>query len=228
MGTRERSARDREATRRRILDAARELFIAEGYRHVSIRRIAERIEYSPGALYSYFPSKDDIFYALAEEGFRKLFEFTSAPQPDDPLDAVRDGYLQYYRFSRAHPEYFDLMFMDRTVPRIGQHWQGFATVAETIGNACATIGRAVEAGALPPDTDPEVAFHVLWSAVHGPAAIALCDRLSPDEDPELLVRDALEVALAGLRAGVHLTFKPCPFHVCGLSPENEEDHDANS
>ena len=55
-----------------ILDAARDLFVAEGYHNVSIRKIAERIEYSPAAIYGYFPSKDDIFFALAEEGFRML------------------------------------------------------------------------------------------------------------------------------------------------------------
>src|SRR5918995_1571884 len=70
MGIKERQERDREAVRRAILDAARELFVAEGFQNVSIRKIAERIEYSPAAIYSYFPSKDDIFFALAEEGFR--------------------------------------------------------------------------------------------------------------------------------------------------------------
>ena len=66
-------------------------FVAEGYRNVSMRKIAERIEYSPAAIYSYFPSKDDIFFALAEEGFRLLaavrrggFDETVA----DPLEAA--------------------------------------------------------------------------------------------------------------------------------------------
>src|ERR687883_454319 len=72
MGIKERHERDREAVRRAILDAARELFVREGYQNVSIRKIAERIEYSPAAIYGYFPSKDDIFFALAEEGFHLL------------------------------------------------------------------------------------------------------------------------------------------------------------
>ena len=69
MGTKERQERDRTRVRESILTAARELFITEGYRNVSMRKIAERIEYSPAAIYSYFPAKDDIFFALAEEGF---------------------------------------------------------------------------------------------------------------------------------------------------------------
>ena len=73
MGVKERQGREREAVTRAILDAARDLFVTEGYQHVSMRKIAERIEYSPAAIYSYFQSKDDIFFSLAEEGFRLLF-----------------------------------------------------------------------------------------------------------------------------------------------------------
>src|SRR6059058_2976758 len=99
MGIKERQERDREAVRRAILDAARELFVAEGFRNVSIRKIAERIEYSPAAIYSYFPSKDDIFFALAEEGFRLLGHPGAAPRAaveGDPVDAIRAMFWRYY------------------------------------------------------------------------------------------------------------------------------------
>src|SRR3954462_9933776 len=85
MGIKERHERDREAVRRSILDGARELFVSEGFQNVSIRKIAERIEYSPAAIYRYFPSKDDIFFALAEEGFRLL---------GDPASVRHDPVLQ--------------------------------------------------------------------------------------------------------------------------------------
>src|SRR5438034_7636481 len=121
MGIKERQERDREAVRRAILDAARDLFTTEGYRNVSIRKIADRIEYSPAAIYSYFPSKDDIFFALAEEGFRLLFSYErgigARPAPEDPADLLRAMFWRYYEFSKEHPEYFALMFLDRSVPR---------------------------------------------------------------------------------------------------------------
>src|SRR6266849_11059661 len=102
MGTKERRERDREAVRRAILDAARELFVSEGYGNVSIRKIAERIEYSPAALYGYFPSKDDIFFALAEEGFRLLYHRDNAAALDEelntlaPLDRLRAIFWRLY------------------------------------------------------------------------------------------------------------------------------------
>src|SRR5436190_13404172 len=163
MGSKERLERERADVRQRILAAARDLFVAEGYRNVSIRKVAEKIEYSPAAIYSYFPAKDDIFFALAEEGFRKLFDFTNEParSPEalvDPLEAVRHGFFRYYQFSRVHPEYFELMFVDRTVPRIGRDWEQFDFVTQMIGEVCALIQRATDAGVFPAATDPQVAF----------------------------------------------------------------------
>src|SRR5947208_12871855 len=111
MGIKERQERDREAVARAILDAARDLFVIEGYQNVSIRKIAERIEYSPAAIYGYFSCKDDIFFALAEEGFRLLGD------PDDPkrqerlqalapMDRLREVFWHVYEFSLNHPQYF--------------------------------------------------------------------------------------------------------------------------
>ena len=83
MRREERQQHAREITRRAILDAALELFTADGYAQVSIRNIAAKVEYSPGAIYSYFPSKDEIFFALAEEGFRAIGERQFAGSPSE-------------------------------------------------------------------------------------------------------------------------------------------------
>src|SRR4029077_14720159 len=103
MGIKERQERDRETVQRAILDAARELFVTEGYSNVSMRKIADRVEYSPAALYSYFPSKDDIFFALAEEGFRLLHQGAArdmaALGPLPALDRIRERFWHFYRFS---------------------------------------------------------------------------------------------------------------------------------
>ena len=92
----------RETTRRAILDAALDLFITHGYGEVSIRNIAARVEYSPGAIYGYFSSKDDIFYALAEEGLRDLGarELADAPSAD-PIDDVRAAAWRLYEDPNA-------------------------------------------------------------------------------------------------------------------------------
>jgi AcrR family transcriptional regulator len=210
VGVKERQGREREAVARAILDAARDLFVAEGYQNVSIRKIADRIEYSPAAIYSYFPSKDDIFFALAEEGFRMLADgLAELPDPDEDLiAAVRRPFWGLYLFSRSHPEYFALMFVDRSVPRISRDWERFAFVRDMKAYIAQRIQRAIDAGALPPSTEPHAVFGILSAAVIGPGVMQLCNRMAPGDDPEALARDTLEAAITGLRTGFPISFHP--------------------
>ncbi len=72
MGISERRERERHEVRRKILDAARELFMIEGYERVTMRRIADAIEYSPTTIYHHFEDKDDLVNALCHEEFAQL------------------------------------------------------------------------------------------------------------------------------------------------------------
>ena len=218
MGIKERQDRERQAVRESILDAARDLFVTEGYRNVSIRKIAERIEYSPAAIYSYFPSKDDIFFALAEEGFRRLdTRVRTSLGGDDPLEEVRACWWAYYEFSKEQREFFELMFVDRSVPQITEQWTGFAFLHQMLAHAAAGIQRCVDAGIFPPSTNAEVAMHLIWGALTGPAVIGSGCRLAPGEDADALARDVLELVIAGLKAGSATTF------IIGTPPHFEQE-----
>jgi AcrR family transcriptional regulator len=209
MGIRERQDRERQAVRLAILDAARDLFVDEGYRNVSIRKIAERIEYSPAAIYSYFASKDDIFFALAEEGFRRLdAKVRGVLGHDDPLKEVRACWWAYYEFSREQREFFELMFVDRSVPQITEQWTGLAFVHQMLEFAASRLQRCIDAGIFPVETQADVAMHLIWGALTGPAVIGSGCRLAPGEDPDALARDVLELVIAGLKAGSATTFIP--------------------
>src|ERR1700722_258075 len=206
MGIKERHERDREAVERAILDAARDLFVAEGYPNVSIRKIAERIEYSPAALYIYFRSKDDIFFALAEEGFRLLGRSLRDDEqlPHEPLARVRDFFWTLYEFSREHPEYFALMFIDRTVPRICREYQRFAFARDVPNRLIAEIQRCIDAHIFPASLDAAVAFRMLMVSVMGAATTRLSQRLPSGEDPDLIAADFLDGTLAGLQSAATL------------------------
>jgi AcrR family transcriptional regulator len=209
MGIRERHERDREAVRRSILDAARDLFVTEGFQNVSIRKIAERIEYSPAAIYGYFPSKDDIFYALAEEGFRLLGN--PASLRDDPrfadasrLERIRAVFWRLYEFSREQPQYFALMFVERSVPRIAREYERFAFARDMKRQIIEELQACIDAGELPVTLDPMVAMRALTVGLLGIAVLRLGERLGPEENADLLAADVLNLTFAGLRAGVAL------------------------
>jgi AcrR family transcriptional regulator len=211
MGIKERHERDREAISRAILDAARELFVAEGYQQVSIRKIAERIEYSPAAIYGYFASKDDIFFALAEEGFRLLSQAGDPANRGErralePLDRIRASFWRLYEFSREQPQYFALMFVDRSVPRITREYDRFTFVRDMKSDIVGQIQECIDAGSLPSSVDPSVACRLLTMAVIGVAAVGSArsrrerrrsrircpqrhDRRSPGRRPAAVDRD---------------------------------------
>ena len=201
-GRQSRHQHAREATRRAILDAALSLFVDNGYAQVSIRNIAVKVDYSPGAIYSYFPSKDDIFLALAEEGFRLLgATHLAQPATANPLDDLAATAWQLYEFSKAHPEYFALVFLDRRVPRIGREYERFAFMADIKMSVTGRVQRCIDAGLFPGSLVPSVALRLLWASVLGIAALRLSDRLAPGEDADALVHDAINTTIAGLRAG---------------------------
>jgi AcrR family transcriptional regulator len=202
MSREERQQHARESTRRAILDAALELFIVDGYAQVSIRNIAAKVEYSPGAIYSYFPSKDEIFFALAEEGFRHLGarQMTDTPSAD-PLDDVRAAAWHLWEFSKEHPQYFALVFLDRHVPRVSREYERFAFITEMRNRALSQVQRCIAEGVFPPTTYADVALRLLFAPIFGIVALRLSNRLAPLEDPDALVRDAIDTTVAGIRAG---------------------------
>lgn len=227
MGIKERQERERTAVRQAILSAARDLFVSEGYRNVSMRKIAERIEYSPAAIYGYFPSKDDIFFALAEEGFRVLAQFgiKAAEHHADPFKRLRSGLWAFYEFSKAHPQYFELMFTDRSVPSLSQDFQRFEFFQQTTAAAEADIRACVARGQFSAKLDPAAALHVLWVGMLGAATIGLAQRLAPGEDADALARDVLESLLAGFTTNqITSTFvaSECAFHSPDAAGEPSE------
>jgi len=175
---------------------------------VSMRKIADRIEYSPAAIYSYFPRKDDIFFALAEEGFRILADGVSATVAgvEDPLERIRRGLWAFYQFSKANPEYFALMFLDRSVPSLSQDFERFEFFQAITARAAADIQACMDRGHFSRKLDPPAALHVLWAGVLGAATIGLAQRLSPGEDPDALAHDVLESLLAGFTTNLGTTF----------------------
>ena len=203
MGIKERQERDREVVRRAILDAARDLFLRDGFDQVSIRKIAERIEYSPAAIYSYFASKDDIFFALAEEGFRLLEgdqEAHAALAALTPISRIRGIFWRLYEFSCEHPQYFALMFVDRSMPRISREYERFAFAREGKQRLLAWIREAVADGSLPASAPPDVMLQIVSSAIIGVAVLRLSGRLASREAADTLASDMLDVTLAGLAA----------------------------
>jgi AcrR family transcriptional regulator len=199
MGTAERRAREKASLRGEILDAARQMFAEEGYEQVSMRRLAERIEYSPTTIYLYFEDKDDLFRAVCEETFGKLvrrLEKHRQQLEDDPVTWLRAGLREYIEFGLKHPEHYTVAFMRRPKEETPEQFDGsagqeaFDILREAVA-ACVDAGRFRE-------VDREVAAQVLWMGVHGLVALLIAKKGFPFAPRSVLVEEQLETMIRGL------------------------------
>jgi AcrR family transcriptional regulator len=200
MGTAERRAREKENLRRAILDAARDLFVTHGYEAVSMRKIAERIEYSPTAIYLYFVDKDSILGTLIDEGFELLCHAISQLSGiSDPVERLRRGGRGYIQFALDNPHYYRLMFeMTDSAPTLEGQGQKRESAVRAFGFIRRCVAEGMAQGRFRTDREEIILSHIAWAQVHGAAALALAYRLTmltPEEQEQFFD----SVAAAGVR-----------------------------
>jgi len=179
MGVKERRDRERLEMRRAILDAARGIAAHEGWHAVTIRRVAEKIEYSPPTIYEYFPSKEALIAELSHEGFRLLLADLMAVRDvaADPRKRCRAMGEAYWNFVWAHPELYQVISglggVNFCEP---EHEQPHSE-----GKQVSDLFQEVLQGLLPPSgrtaKDLESKVVVLWSLFHGFIALLMAGRI---------------------------------------------------
>ena len=187
MSIAERKGRQRTEREHRITATARAIAEAEGWPAVTIRRLADEIEYSQPVLYSHFENRDAIVAAVAVEGFRDL---TMALQQaacgsTDRRDALGSVAMAYLAFARAHPALYEAMFTLPTGLRFAD-----ADTRPELEAAFAALASVV----APSRTDVEVATETFWAALHGLAELERSGRIRPGARAErvaLVVRGLL-------------------------------------
>ena len=180
MGPRDRRSREKEELRNKILDAARDLFVAEGYDRVTMRKIAEVIEYSPTAIYLHFPDKLAVIRALCDRDFLALAkQFQKIAKVADPIERLRQVGRAYAAFALTHPNHYRLMFM---TPFPNKAEESAVEHGNPEVDAYAflkwTVGEAIASGRLRPEVrDVEELAQMSWAAVHGVVSlyIAKCN-----------------------------------------------------
>ena len=182
--------------RSRILDEARDLFVAQGAAAVTMRGVAARVGVTPMALYRYFPSREDLLGALVEQGHATFLGYLNrALREDTPLDRLAVAGEQYLRFALEHPQSYAVMFMEREVPagRAGEASEGAATFRFLVDR----IRDCSAAGALRV-ADAEEAALVVWAHVHGLVSLCLARKLKlAEREFADLYRRSIDALLRG-------------------------------
>ena len=167
--------RRRTANRLRILDAAEAIVVSEGFAALSIHRVARDTDYTPGALYRYFPSKDALIGSLATRVIEGLDDEVNAACAtvglSRPLARAATALLAYRRFAATHPHRFGRLSMILAEPRllVPDDEEASASIRAAqvaLSSVQQSLAEAQAIGQLSPGRADERAV-VAYTAVHG-------------------------------------------------------------
>ena len=199
MGIEDRREREREELRRKILDAAAELFAREGVKQVSMRRIARRIEYSPTTIYSHFANKAELVRRLSDDVFARLIERLEreTKEATDPLDGLIRGCRAYIRFGLEYPDFYIVTFVESGGNRVdGPEIEFEGSTGQQAFQCLETaVKNAMESGQIPRDRNAKTVACLCWAAMHGLTAVLISRRRFPWSDQEQLIEGMLRSAL---------------------------------
>jgi AcrR family transcriptional regulator len=203
VGVAERREREREQLRSRIIDAAGELLLEQGLVGLSMRAIAERIEYSPATIYLYFRDKDELVRAVVAEGFERLgavmaAELGKVGETASALEQYGATGRAYARFGVENPSFFRVMFELPATAQVDccgecEDDGSFAAVAEL-------VGRAAEAGDVT-GPEPRRAAVIGWGLMHGLTALYLSGHLREEVPTPEAFNELIEDAMRSLIMG---------------------------
>ncbi len=178
MGVKERREREKLEVKELILEAARELFVEQGYEGVSMRKVAEKIEYSPTALYLHFKDKEELFHELVHADFAKLAEqFNVLAQHPDPVERLRQTGLAYAQFGLEYPNHYKLMFMTPHPP-VSFDERDLEIKNNPEKDAYAflklLVQQAIDTGVFREELkDAELISQTLWASLHGAISLQI-------------------------------------------------------
>jgi AcrR family transcriptional regulator len=173
----DRRAKAKAELRQRILDAARSLFVKEGYEAVTMRAIARKIGYTTMALYYQFPDKEALLRELCRHDFLALSaRFNRLGRLADPVERIRRLGQVYVSFGLKYPQHYRLMFLSRhpepspetmDIEKGNPQQDAYAFLLQAVREAMA-------AGRFRADlTDAALLAQVLWASVHGLVSLHL-------------------------------------------------------
>jgi len=202
MGVREKRAKYKEEFRREILDAARELFLNEGYEKFSMRKLAEKIEYSPTTIYLYFKDKDELLFAICEEFAEQFLTHLNyiRSHSKGPLDALRQALLYRVDFGRSNPNQYRVFFL--TNPNVYGSQEEFMKRESMARDSYLMfremVQECIETGNFR-DLGAEVITQVLAAATHGLIAVDIFNKGFPWADRNRLARELVDGLLRGFQ-----------------------------
>ncbi len=185
-----------------IIAAARQLYASGGYGAVTMRALASELGLRPSSLYHHFTSKEQIFRTIQEQTVAVLLERARALRATpDPLADLRTYFWGYYEFAQEQPDNFAILYLDRSTPSFDVGVKSASGIIQALmAENRRWILRCVAAGIFPRGHNSEHLGQILWTCIHGAAALRLTHGAHLRQFDRVAAQ-ALELALEGIRSG---------------------------
>jgi AcrR family transcriptional regulator len=195
--------------REEILQAAKELFLEQGYDSTTIRKIADRVGVSAPALYLYFQDKEQMMLALCDQTFGHLIESVGEIEKSvaDPRDRIRQFGEAYLRFGLKHPDEYRLIFLGSNIPesvrKVGHRMPTDDPTRPGV-NGSIVFQRLVsvlveaEASGLKLNYPADTCAELCWMGIHGLASALILKPEFPWSNRDLLINGMLDMVLKGI------------------------------
>jgi AcrR family transcriptional regulator len=199
-----RRARQKALLRQEIIDAARDILAHEGYAQLSMRKVAERIEYSPTAIYLHFEDKRDLVFQVCEETFGRLVVELESLEPEfkDPVLRLREGMRRYVAFGLRHPEHYTATFIavphDQTPDDVQRYTRPDSNGMRALGILTGVVQDCIDGGKIR-KVDAAVTARALWAALHGVTSLLIQMPNFAWGDQKAVIESLVEMAMEGLR-----------------------------
>ena len=199
-----RRARQKAQLRQEIIDAARDILARDGFEQLSMRKVAERIEYSPTAIYLHFDDKRDLVFQVCEETFSKLVAELASLETDvkDPVARLREGMRRYVAFGLRHPQHYLATFvavpLDQLPEDVARYNRPDSNGMKALGIMRASIQACVDAGKFR-TVDPDVTTRSAWAALHGVTALLIQMPNFAWGDQKAVIESLIDITIEGLK-----------------------------
>lgn len=202
MGILERKQMEKEAIRKKILDAASEIVVEEGYDKLSIRKIANKIEYSPGIIYHYFKDKGEIIAFIVEEEYGRILKTLSdiPLNEENPEKTIEQTFRAYIELMLETPEKFRTILMndiEAVQEKVNILGRGISKERKSLQGLCSMIECGIEKGRFR-EMDVELTAQIIWTSTHGLISRLIIERNIPKDQKERLINHHFEILINGL------------------------------
>jgi AcrR family transcriptional regulator len=179
--------------------AALEVFATEGYQQLSMRRLAEKVEYSPTTIYLYFKDKAELFECVCEETFAQLSAIFLGivNSSSDPFEILRQCCRAYVDFGLQHPDQYTVAFLLDSGQRLAPHevMEKFPNAMDVFFQLRCGVADCTTKGEMA-DADPDLISQVVWAGLHGITSLLIIKPSFPWCDKDNLI-DTMIQSLIG-------------------------------